>query len=92
MQSTLAKYKPVIICEVLPVYDKSTTNGSYRFERQEKLVRILVEIGYNIFLINEDDLCLNYLDDIIVHGDMSRTNYVFAHSSNPYIYDQLDFK
>jgi FkbM family methyltransferase len=79
MIGTIQLHRPVIICEVLPVYDK---NNSERFERQIKLQEILKANGYNVYLINEEKSKIQLIDEIGIHGDMSKTNYVFCHSDS----------
>lgn len=79
MIGTIQLHRPVIICEVLPVYDK---NNSERLERQIKLQEILKANGYNIYLINEQRSKIQLIDEIGIHGDMSKTNYVFCHSDS----------
>lgn len=78
LQKTLSKYHPLIIMEILPVYDLESENGRSRKERQDKLLHILRNLGYAMFLIKEKEVKLKYLEDIPVHGDMKKTNYLFV--------------
>jgi len=77
----LMKFKPVIICEVLPVYSLSTPNGEYRWNRQLELQSILQENDYKIYLIDEIGYSVISLDEFYVHGSMQQTNYLFIHKS-----------
>jgi FkbM family methyltransferase len=79
--NTIKRDMPVIILEILPVYDVVSENGKYRKEREDELLKILYDLGYIMFLINEKDATLSKLEEITVHGDMSKTNYLFIHSS-----------
>lgn len=76
LTSTLSKYQPVIIMEILPVYDTNSVNGKMRKERQDELLKLLHEMNYSIYLIDERNVKLKFLEDIPVHGDMGKTNYV----------------
>lgn len=78
---SLLKLRPLIICEILPVYNIHKENGRKRWERQSKLQGILKENEYSIFLINEQAGTLNYLEDFFAHGSMQQTNYLFVHQS-----------
>jgi FkbM family methyltransferase len=78
LKSTLDKFKPIVICEVLPVY--SNDNKS-RMERQNKLEELLRIHEYDIYRINEDSAKISPIPEIGIHGDMTRTNYIFCHRS-----------
>ena len=73
----LEKFHPVVIMEILPVYSLDTPNGKMRKEREGKLLDIMKLLNYHLFLIHEKNIRLEKLDDIPVHGDMNRTNYLF---------------
>lgn len=76
LQDTLIKFKPVIIMEILPVYNVDRLNGKMRKERQDQLLRIIFDLGYTLFLIKEDAVKLERLNEIPVHGNMGTTNYL----------------
>lgn len=78
LQQTIQKYLPVILLEILPVYSLEDENGKYRYERQQKLIAILHALQYTMFLIDEKNIALKELEEIQVHGDMDRTNYLFV--------------
>lgn len=81
LQKTILKDKPLIILEILPVYDEHLENGKYRKEREDELLSNLFNMGYVMYRINESDATLTALQQIEVHGDMNKTNYLFVHTS-----------
>ncbi|MEP6846296.1 MAG: FkbM family methyltransferase [Panacibacter sp.] len=78
LQGTLHKHKPVIILEILPVYSMESTNGKMRKERQDELQKLMREMDYVLFLIKEQEVKLERLHEIPVHGDMGKTNYLLV--------------
>lgn len=76
LQHTLIKYKPVIIMEILPVYNVDRPNGKMRKERQDQLLNIIADLDYTLFLIKEDEVKLKRLNEIPIHGNMGTTNYL----------------
>jgi FkbM family methyltransferase len=50
--STILKYKPVVIIEVLPAY---TSGNLWRIERQNELIAICKSIRYDIFQVVKDE-------------------------------------
>jgi hypothetical protein len=46
---------------------------------------------YEIFLIDEVNFKLLHISEIIIHGDMNRTNYVFCHESELNKLENLTF-
>lgn len=78
LTSIISSHKPVIICEVLPVY---SDNNTARLSRQLKLESLLREHNYKMFQIIETNSSISPIEKIGIHGDMNRTNYIFCHSS-----------
>lgn len=78
LQQTITKYQPFVVLEILPVYDDTSENGIFRKQRQDELLGILRSLNYAMYCINERYTTLTALDDIEVHNDMSKTNYLFA--------------
>jgi len=78
LQQTITKYQPFVVLEILPVYDDTSENGIFRKQRQDELLGILRSLNYAMYCVNERDTTLTALDDIEVHNDMSKTNYLFA--------------
>jgi hypothetical protein len=83
--------KPIIICEVLPIYSLEKENGKYRYNRQNELINLLIENKYELFLIDELNFKLEHISEIIIHGDMNRTNYVFCHQTELNMLENLTF-
>lgn len=77
LKSSISKYKPYILCEVLPVRDVNTEIGSFRKQRQDLLEKILAEESYKIYRIMHDGRILP-LESIEIHSDLSLCDYVFA--------------
>lgn len=86
LEETLATHMPFIICEVLPVY--SETNH-LRLSRQKSLEEFLKKCSYDVYLINETDASLHEISEIGIHGDMSRTNYLFCHQTKKKLLAEL---
>lgn len=82
LKKTIKNFSPFIICEILPVYDEETKVGSFRKERQEQVVKILREQGYEMYRISADGK-LSYLECIEVHSDLSKSNYLFVPKPEP---------
>ncbi len=83
LQLVLTLSKPNIVVEILPVYTLTNENGINRKRRQDELLAYLKTLGYTLYLINESNATLLELEDIEVHGDMGRTNYLFVHQTKP---------
>ena len=79
LKQSLLKFQPVVLLEILPVYNASTENGRFRKERQDKLISLMLELNYQMMLVNEKAGTLTRLHAIEVHSDMSKTNYLFVH-------------
>jgi FkbM family methyltransferase len=73
----LEKDQPMIVCEVLPVYEAATRTGEFRLARQRDLEQLLSERGYRVFRVEHPGR-LRGIAAFGVHGDLSLTNYVFA--------------
>lgn len=83
--------RPLIICEILPVYSLEKENGRYRYDRQQELISLLKELQYELFLIDEKNMALIPINDIPVHSDMNKTNYVICHKENVGMINNLQF-
>lgn len=81
LKETLLNFTPAVLLEILPVYNATSENGVFRKERQDSLVNLMQQFNYQMLLINEKEGTLKKLSFIEVHGDMSRTNYLFVHKS-----------
>jgi FkbM family methyltransferase len=89
LTATISKHRPIIVLEILPVYSLEHSNGVYRKERQDKLLGLMKSLGYDLYLIDEDEVKFIKLDDIEVHGDMNKTNYLFIPAENDKLTRQL---
>ena len=74
----IKKYRPSIICEVLPNYGNQESD---RFKRQVLLQELLASIDYSIFRINESSHTLYEINEFGIFHDMDQTNYVFKPTS-----------
>lgn len=76
----IERYRPFVVCEILPIWDESTEIGNFRKKRQEALLSIMRTLDYDLFRILPD--CeLVALDSIEIHADLALTNYVFVPES-----------
>jgi FkbM family methyltransferase len=73
----LEKDQPMIVCEVLPVYEAASRTGEFRLARQRELERILLDRGYQLFRVEYPE-AIRGIAEFGVHGNLSMTNYVFA--------------
>ena len=69
--------RPIIITELLPVYDPKTERGQFRQERQDQLLQIVEDLGYRIVRLHLDG-SRELLDEIEPHGDIGLCNYLFV--------------
>lgn len=72
--------RPILICEILPVY---TLGNTFRIKRQEQLLKHIQEVDYVFYRIKQDGR-LTSLKEIEVHGNVEDSNYLFvpAHLSS----------
>jgi FkbM family methyltransferase len=80
---TLSTCRPLVLCEVLPVYDPATPHGQLRRLRQQQLAQLLHDASYRIFRIHAPRAELKSLDDFGLHGDIALSNYLFAPADAP---------
>lgn len=78
MRAMLARDRPIVLCEVLPVY---TAGNTVRLERQHALEALLTrELRYGLQRVRKTpggDLAgLTPIEEIGVHGDLSACDYV----------------
>ena len=77
----IGRTHPIILLEILPVYDRGSENGSYRKNREDALIALLRSLGYEMFLIGESGGELTPIAEIEVHSDLRKTNYCFIHQA-----------
>ena len=75
LERTIASDRPLILCEILPVYDEGVAHGRLRRERADALVELLGDHGYRVLLI-EPDGAVAQLERVETHGDLDRCDYV----------------
>jgi FkbM family methyltransferase len=80
-EQTIAADRPVIFCEILPVYDEGTAHGRLRRERGDALVELLAGHDYRLLRI-EPDGGLAPVERVETHGDLGRCDYVCVPTSD----------
>ena len=73
-EATISADRPVILCEILPVYDEGDAQGRLRREREDALIGLLAGHAYRLLRI-EPSGAVQPLDRIETHGDLSRCDY-----------------
>jgi hypothetical protein len=76
MRGTLARTRPAVICEILPVYEAGSERGQFRLGRQLAIEKMMRELGYDILRIHPDGR-LEQIQAIGIHSDLAETNYLF---------------
>lgn len=77
LSATIDRFRPCIVCEILPVGDAATAPGRRRLERQQAVLARLREWKYDLFRLHADAR-LETIADIGVHDDLALTNYLFV--------------
>jgi FkbM family methyltransferase len=77
---TITRDQPIIICEVLPVYDPTTEAGRLRRSRQQTLSALLAKLGYEIYRADGRGE-LEKIAEFVVDSNISRSNYLFVPST-----------
>ena len=71
--------KPWILMEILPAY---STDNQLRIERQDKIVSMMKLLDYALFRVlkgeNQQFSGVEHIDDIEIHGDIERSDYLFV--------------
>jgi FkbM family methyltransferase len=75
-ERTLAA-RPLVLCEILPLFSEDGPKGRFRKPRQDALLAFMRHAGYSLYRILPDATALP-LQQIEVHRDPALTNYVFA--------------
>jgi FkbM family methyltransferase len=74
LAGTIEQDRPIILCEVLPVYEETSPSGRLRRERSDAVVAFAGEHRYRLFRIRGSTLV--QLDRIETHGELSLREYV----------------
>ena len=73
---------PIILIELLPVY---SVDNAFRKDRQGELEQIFADTGYVILRVEKTPFnaysCLNRVDEIEIHSDLTRCDYVILPSA-----------
>jgi FkbM family methyltransferase len=77
LQGTLARTRPAVICEILPVYERDSERGQFRLGRQQAIEKMMRELRYDLLRIHPDGR-LQQIAEIGVHSDLERTNYLLV--------------
>lgn len=81
LHGLIEKYRPCIICEILPVYDPDTPIGRLRRERTDAVESLLLPLGYRLYrLLHSGDLVP--LERVETHGSLRRCEYLFVHEGD----------
>ncbi|MCU1384404.1 MAG: hypothetical protein JWL71_3101 [Acidobacteria bacterium] len=75
LATTIATFRPVILCEILPVGDAGQAAGQARLHRQHAVEALLAQWNYILCRLL-DDATLQRLDAIGVHDDLTLSNYL----------------
>lgn len=54
LQGTLARHRPLVVCEILPTYDENTEGGSMRRARVDASVGLMQGLGYVMGRVSHD--------------------------------------
>jgi FkbM family methyltransferase len=77
LRKTIGRDRPLIFCEILPLYPEDPHKLHFRQPRQERLLADLRQLGYVMYRLLEDGTAVS-LTDIEPHGNVKLTNYLFA--------------
>jgi FkbM family methyltransferase len=77
LHQTLARDRPLVVCEILPTYSDTTENGRMRRKRADAVTEIMTSLGYRMYRINHAG-GLQPLDRVETHGDVELSDYLFA--------------
>jgi FkbM family methyltransferase len=72
---TIERFRPFIICEMLPVGDAARPAGQARWHRQHAVQALLADWNYVLFRLHSD-ATLEPIEDIGIHHDLDLTNYL----------------
>ena len=79
LTSLINRVRPIIICEILPIYSSDNTQ---RIERQKEIVSLLKGMDYCIIRIMKDEQRklkgFQQIDSFGIHDDLDLADYVFC--------------
>ncbi|MFN7012903.1 MAG: FkbM family methyltransferase [Bacteroidia bacterium] len=74
--------KPIILIEILPTYSQ---DNFFRIERQNQILDLLNETGYNLYQIVKENESLHGFKNIRkieIHSDLNMCEYIFIHNED----------
>lgn len=74
LQDTIRKFRPAVLCEILPVY---RIDNHFRIDRQNKLLGFFKENNYRLYRIYPDGTIIE-MPTIEVHTNVAHSNYLFV--------------
>jgi FkbM family methyltransferase len=77
LAETVGRFRPFVVCEILPVVDERVPAGRIRLARQLAVERLLREWRYDVFRLHADTR-LQRVNAIGVHDDLALSNYLFV--------------
>lgn len=81
LKTLMKKNQPLVLIEILPVYN---SENRFRIERQEKIESILNELDYLIYRVikeNNNFKSIQQIESIGIHKDLNACDYVFIPQS-----------
>jgi FkbM family methyltransferase len=80
LADTIGRFRPFVICEILPVGDVTHPAARARLARQRAVQALLTGWNYVLFRLHADG-ALEHVTDIGIHDDLSLTNYLAVPAS-----------
>jgi FkbM family methyltransferase len=77
LSRTLDEKRPIVVCEILPIYSESSASGKMRAQRQEEVLEMMRNHGYSMQRIMPDG-GRERMGEIEIHSDLSLCNYLFS--------------
>jgi FkbM family methyltransferase len=77
LRNTIGRFRPFIICEILPVYEEESTIGKTRRDRTNRMLDLISVTSYKIFRLLHNGKAVS-LDTIETHSDLELCEYLFV--------------
>lgn len=79
LRDTLAKTRPFIVVEILPIYDISVARNIIRKTKSDQIVSLMKAMNYRMYrILSGPSVRLSRVDDIEIHSDLNLCNYFCA--------------
>jgi FkbM family methyltransferase len=75
LAGTIDRFRPFVVCEILPVGDIAHPAGRARLTRQRAVQALLTDWNYLLFRLHADG-ALEHVPEIGIHDDLALTNYL----------------